>query len=154
MRCLPVLLLFLLPLGCSHGHALRLPVGQGVVTVLGSTEITLDGKASYPLAPEVRTVSTYTEDTVPAILAIGNYVELFSTQRRVSQVRIIGPVIPGSSPNVAYIGSLVAVDGAWLLFADGTVLRKAINVRVHPSKRAVVVRIDPKSHEILTVNAS
>ena len=132
----------------------RVPDDEGVATVVTRTKIVLDGQRSYGVDKRFVSFSTYTGVLQPMVGRLGQYVQIGVKDRKATWMAGIAAVIPGSTPSVFYIGKPRRVDGARLIFLDGTVLRLAGGVKPPDGAARVRARIDAAQHRVVELVAS
>ena len=134
----------------------RVPDDEGIATVVTRTRIELDGERSYAVADGFVSFSTYTGAFEPMRHRRGQYVQLGLRGREVLWMAGIAAVVPVPEPAVYYIGRLKETDGDRLVFADGTVLRRRLSVKVPvvPKDAKLRARIDPSAHRVVELQRS
>jgi hypothetical protein len=112
--------------------------------------LVLDGGRELLIGDELQSFSTYDGSTSPVLGRRGQYVQVGVDGDRLVWIAGIGVVVDGSPDAVYYSGRLVDVDGARLVFRDGTVLTAAQGLDgtddlVGDDVQAV---IDPSTHVV------
>ena len=122
---------------------------EGVVTAVTRERLTLDGRRTFEVSPQLRAFSTRTLDAVPLLGRQGQYVLVGLDGDTVVWVASVGGVlrVPGQRPVAYYTGDLERVVNGRAEFADGTVLRVAAGVRAPPPGR-VRAEIDVDGHVV------
>jgi hypothetical protein len=127
----------------------RHPDDEGVVTRISFQRITLDGKRTYDVSPELLAFSTVTRQLEPMLSREHQYVQVGLHGSTMVWMAGIAAVVPTTPPAVYYVGRMTSVDGEGrATFSDGTVLRLGPSARTL-QRRRVRAKIDPVRHLVV-----
>jgi hypothetical protein len=131
----------------------RIPADEGIATALSRDRITLDGRRSYDVSPELRAFSTYTLALEPMIGRKGQYVQVgLQGDTMVWMAGVARPLDVDGERSVYYRGTFVGEERGRYAFEDGTTFAPGRGVKVPAKGRSVTVRIDARSHRIVAIS--
>lgn len=132
----------------------RFPDDEGIVTSVDDApgqgrRVTLDGVRTYAVSDRLRSFSTYDLRLEPFRNRLNQYVQVGLDGDTVMWMAGVAAVVPGDPPRVFYSGRLKEVDGKGrAIFADGTVLTLAPDVRPPAAQGFVQAEIDARAHRV------
>jgi hypothetical protein len=125
---------------------------EGLVTAVDPTSITLDGARTYEVDDDIVSFSTIDLSAVPLLYTEGQYVQVGVKRKTVRWIGAVARPLTTKPPRVVFEGEVTRIDGADLVFSNGTVLAVGDGVETTGLEGArVQVGVRPDRHVVTEV---